>query len=103
MEYVTEIRGILKAQKGTNVVKCRSFFKKSGFDRNLVNFFFVWLNRSFAESSLIKLWKALFAHLVNIVQNNVMRAEQVGNMFGSLLIAKSSKHWKEVGKYCEQF
>ena len=28
-----------------------------------------------------------------------MSAEQVGNMFGSLLITKSSKHWKEVGKY----
>ena len=51
------------------------------------------------ESSLIKLWKALFTHLVNVVKNNVMSAEQVGNMFGSLLIAKSSKHWKEVGKY----
>lgn len=50
------------------------------------------------ESSLIKLWKALFSHLVNVVKNNVMSAEQVGNMFGSLLIAKSSKHWKEVGK-----
>ena len=35
MEYVTEIRGILKAQKGTNVVKCR------GFGRSLVNFIFV--------------------------------------------------------------
>lgn len=28
-----------------------------------------------------------------------MSAEQVGNMVGSLLIAESSKHWKEVGKY----
>lgn len=51
------------------------------------------------ESSLIKLWKVLFSHLVNVVKNNVMSAEQVGNMFGSLLIAQSSKHWKEVGKY----
>lgn len=28
-----------------------------------------------------------------------MSAEQVGNMFGSLLITESSKHWKEVGKF----
>lgn len=41
MEKVTEIRGIVKAQKGTNIVKCRNFFLKSGFGRDLVNFFFV--------------------------------------------------------------
>jgi len=28
MEKVTEIGGILKAQKGTKVVKCRNLFKK---------------------------------------------------------------------------
>ncbi|KAJ7357406.1 hypothetical protein OS493_024917 [Desmophyllum pertusum] len=55
--------------------------------------------RPFVEPSLLKLWKTLFSHLVNVVKNNVMRAEEVGSMFGSLLIAQSSQHRKEVGKY----
>jgi len=48
------------------------------------------------ESSLVKLWKSLFSHLVNVVTNNVMRAEEVGNMFGSLLIFRYSSYRKEV-------
>ena len=44
----------------------------------------------------MKLWKSLFSHLVNVVTNNVMRAEEVGNMFGSLLISRYSSYRKEV-------
>ena len=51
------------------------------------------------ESSLIKLWKSLFSHLVNVVTNNVMRAEEVGAMFGSLLISQYSTLGKEVKKH----
>lgn len=47
--------------------------------------------RDHVESSLIKLWKALFNHLVNVVTNNVMNAQEVGNMFGHLLISKNSR------------
>ena len=53
------------------------------------------------EPSLIKLWKVLFYHLVNVLKNNVMSAEQVGNVFGLLLIGQSSKHGKEVGNTSE--
>ena len=48
------------------------------------------------ESSQIKLWKALFNHLVNVVTNNVMNAQEVGNMFGHLLICKNSRFVGEV-------
>ena len=52
--------------------------------------------RDHVESSLIKLWKALFNHLVNVVTNNVMNAQEVGNMFGHLLISKNSRFVTEV-------
>lgn len=51
--------------------------------------------RRHVESSLIKLWKSLFSHLVNVVTNNVMNAEEIGKMFGPLLITKYSKFVKE--------
>ena len=51
------------------------------------------------EASLIKLWRELFTHLLNVVKNNVMNPEEVGDTFGSLLIPQSSKYWREVGLY----
>lgn len=42
------------------------------------------------------LWKTLFSHFVNLVTKHVMRADDVGSMFGSRLIAQDSKHGKEV-------
>ena len=45
------------------------------------------------------LWKALFSHFVNLVTNHVMRADDVGRMFGSRLISQNSKHGKEVGNF----
>ncbi|XP_022806429.1 uncharacterized protein LOC111343504 [Stylophora pistillata] len=51
--------------------------------------------RPLVEASLMKLWKELFSHLVNVVKNNVMSAEEVGDTFGSLLITQSSKYWRE--------
>ena len=57
----------------------------------------LWLfTRPYVDSSLTKLWKSLFSHLVNVVENGVMKAEEVGDMFGSLLISQHSRHGKEV-------
>lgn len=55
--------------------------------------------RPLVEASLIKLWRELFTHLLNVVKNNVMNPEEVGDTFGSLLIPQSSKYWREVGLY----
>lgn len=45
------------------------------------------------------LWKTLFSHFVNLVTKHVMRADDVGSMFGSRLISQDSKHAKEVGNF----
>ena len=42
------------------------------------------------------LWKTLFSHFVNLVTKHVMRADDVGSMFGSRLNSQDSKHGKEV-------
>ena len=70
------------------------------FHVSALSFFFA---RPFVESSLLKLWKSLFSHFVNVVTNHVMSAEKVGSMFGSLLISQNSRHGKEVRKHFLKF
>ena len=47
-------------------------------------------SRPYVEPSLLKVWKALFSHLVNVVANNVMNAKETGDVFGSLLLRQES-------------
>ena len=57
---------------------------------------FVLYLRTVLEPSLLKLWKSLFAHFVNLIKNIVMLADEVADMFGPLLISSHSVHRKEV-------
>ena len=52
--------------------------------------------RNHVDSSLVKLWRLLFAHFVNLVKNIILMADEVADLFGPLLVSSDSVHRKEV-------